>query len=127
MPDKTFKYKKATITVRAKRGSDVFSYPYMIDTLINLLSDKLNAGRKTKIKRTDINDTMWMQVSWFAYVILCSSVDGDLGFVWPDWQLSTGEEIYQAYEDLMNGDPELVELWITAYREANLEAISPEE
>ena len=127
MPDKTFKYKKATITVRAKRGSDVFSYPYMIDALIKLLSEKLNVGRKAKIKRTDINDTMWMQVSWFAYVILCSSVDGDLGFVWPDWQLSNNEDIYQAYENLMDGDPELVELWITAYREANLEVISPEE
>jgi len=127
MPDKTFKYKKATITVRAKRGSDVIDNPRIGYELIQSLCNKLNIGRKTKIEPSDLNDLAWTKVTWFSNLIICSSIKGDLGFPWPEECLSTPETRFQAYEDLMNSDPELVELWAVAYNEANLKVISPEE
>jgi len=127
MPDKIFKYKKATITVRAKRGSDVIDNPRIGYELIQSLCNKLNIDRKTKIESSDLNDLVWAKVTWFSNLLICSSIKGDLGFPWPEEYLSTPETRFKAYEDLMNGDPELIELWAIAYNEANMETISPEE
>ena len=121
MPNDKFKYEKATVTIRAKRGSDELDSPWILHDLLQLMTGK------SEINVDDISDREWTRLEWFTNILLCSKVKGNLGFPWPDYQTATTEEILAAYEQLMSGDPVLVRTWQHAFRRANLEVVNPED
>jgi len=122
MPNDKFKYEKATVTIRAKRGSDELDFPWILHDLVQMMV----AEQKLK-DADDLPLLEWGKVSWFVDILLRSEIKGKLGFVWPDYKVAATEEIYKAYQSLMKGSPELVKAWKNASRRANLEIVDPED
>jgi hypothetical protein len=129
MPDVTFKFNGATITVREAIGQDALESPALIYELAHHLADARGVKLKEdgsidvdKLPRAD-----WASIQWFALAFQRSGVTGDLGFLWPDRKIYTGGEIFEAHENLMTSSYELVEQWRKALRSSNLETPDPED
>ncbi len=122
MPNDKFKYGKATITIRAKRGSDELDSPWLLRDLLEVA-----AGQQKISNIKDLHDSVWGKIGWFVDILLCSEVKGDLGFPWPNYLEATTEELFAAYECLMLGDSKLVKSWRDVRQRANLDIASPED
>jgi hypothetical protein len=121
MPDATFKHNGATVTVRAKRGSDVLDTPLIAGSIVRRISEEHDY---------DVNEfpvMIWRRIEWFVGMLLRSTIDGDLGFPWVDSTVFDDDEVYDCYNALMESDGQLVTLWRKASQESDLEITSPEE
>ena len=119
MPDVTFEYGKAKITVREQTGRDVLR--------LSALQGELQIACAESVKPKEI--TVWDRVECnkFARLMLRSTVNGKLDFPWPDYETCTGQELYAALIMVMNSPPELPQKWLNALEEADLEVPDPEE
>lgn len=121
MPNDKFKYEDATVVIREKRGSDELDSPWVLHDLLERIKAENN------ISTEEVSNLIWSRIAWFVDILVRSEVTGDLGFPWPDYMTATVEEVYEAYQALMSGPPELVKAWKHASRRANLEIVDPED
>jgi len=120
MPDVTFRYNGATVTVREAKGRDVIDSSWILHDLVTAIAE----ARECKVD--DLPDLEWAKVEWFIGALLRSTVKGKLDFDWPDTAASR-EDTLNAYEALMDQPAALVRQWQTAMRDSNLENVSPED
>ncbi|MHC4558864.1 MAG: hypothetical protein ACYS80_16350 [Planctomycetota bacterium] len=123
MPDKTFEYNGAKITIRHSTGRDALYAPVLnYDLVESLKADKASKGQEAEILRFE-----WASIIWYTSILMRSTVEGKLPFEWPDYNTITAEQLFDTYNALMDGDIELVTLWRDAAKKADLEVIDPEE
>lgn len=121
MPICTFQYKEATITVREELGRDALDSPWILhDLVVQVAADE-------GVEAKDLSNLVWARVDWFVSALLRSTVDGDIGLEWPDLAKANGEEIYAAYQALLESKGNLVSLWRQTMRRSNLEVLDPED
>lgn len=121
MPNVTFQYNGATITVREAKGRDAFEQPYLLYDLVNLVCEH------QQISRDALPDLEWANVKIFIQLLQRSTIEGDLGFPFPHYPRITAEALYDAYAALMESPYALCEEWRQALRKSDLELPDPEE
>lgn len=120
MPDVTFEWNKAKITVREEIGRDEWRIQYVRGDVQRAYA--LAKGKKqdalTQWERIDCNE--------FALILLRSSVKGSLGYPWPDYEASTAEQLYAAFEQWTKSPCELIKTWYKAINDSDFKTPDPE-
>jgi len=120
MPDVTFEYNGAKITVRETTGRDELLQDWVKGELINAIAEKQK-------KSPQLLDTfVYCEASDFAYVLMRSTVTGKLGYTWPKWRDASREELYAVYTRFMENPRELMRLWLNALKKTDREIPDPE-
>lgn len=121
MPDVIFEHGKAKITVRELTGRDLLR----IEALRGMV--QLGCSEHKKLPTSDITILDRLECNRFAELLLRSTVSGNAGFKWPDFETSKAIELYETLLRFGDEPPELVAKWLNALDEADLEKPDPEE
>ena len=119
MPDVTFEWGKAKITVREQTGRDLIRLPYV--------RNEIQQAYIEGIAPEEINDWDRVDCNVFASILMRSTVTGNLDFPWPSYQNNNRKELYDVFTRFMDSGSELIKLWLNALDDADLEALDPEE
>jgi hypothetical protein len=122
MPNVTFEYNGATITVRERIGRDVLDENQLGYEIAQGIIKARNLPTMDAIDGWD-----WLRIPKFANVLMRSTIVGSLGYDWPDYERSTQEAKYAAYEAWLNSPPGLMGKWLDSLETANLEKLDPNE
>jgi hypothetical protein len=119
MPDITFEWGKAKITVREQTGKDFFRLEILQASLQSAYRDSIAPQKMTNWNFADCNEV--------APFILRSTVIGKLDFTWTPYDDSTYEQYVVMINGLLNSPLELLKAWREALNKADFEAPDPEE
>ena len=119
MPDVTFEYGDAKVTVREQTGRDMIRLPYVRNEIQQAYIEGIAPEKMTDWDRVDCNV--------FASILMRSTVNGKLEFSWPDYQGSNRKQLYTAFKCFMDSGSELIRLWLEALDNSDLEKPDPEE
>jgi hypothetical protein len=112
MPDESFEWGKATITVRATTGMDTMDARVYYRWLGNHLRAEQNA---TELDPVHVNRVMQV-----TDMILRSKVDGEFDHAWPNGKTLTEADAIAAYEGMSEWPGALFVLWLQALQDADL-------
>ena len=122
MPDVTFEYGEAKITVREQTGRDLLTKPYVLNEI------QLAMAEGKGIDRDKLSNWEFADCIEFVPFLMRSTVNGDIGFTWPDdYETSSHAELYLALMKFMSSPRKLIEQWIDALERADMEKPDPEE
>lgn len=119
MPDITFEWGKAKITVREQTGRDMIRLPYVRNEIQQAYIEGIAPEEMSDWDRVDCNV--------FASILMRSTVKGKLDSQWPDYQNSNRPALYAAFTWFMNSGSELIRRWLGALDDADLEKPDPED
>ena len=119
MPDVTFEYGDAKITVREQTGRDYFR--------LETLQATLQAAYRESIAPTEMQNWNFADCNEVAPFILRSTVKGDLGFKWFQYDDSTYKQLTVMVNGLLDSPVTLLKTWSKALKDADLEVPDPEE
>lgn len=119
MPDVTFEYDDAKITVREQTGRDFFR--------LETLQATLQAAYRESIAPMEMQHWLFADCNQAAPFILRSTVSGNLGFKFVPYETATHKQFAVMVKGLAGSPLALIEPWSKALAKADLEVPDPEE
>jgi hypothetical protein len=121
VPDVTFEWENAKITVREQTGQDVWRLEFLQGEIQAAYRDEHNIkfGEMSPWDNIDCNN--------FAEYVLRSTVKGDIGVNWVQYEDCTRAQMYVMFDWFKRSPKSLIERWKQALAEADLDAPDPEE
>jgi len=118
MPDVTFEYGDAKITVREQTGHEYFR--------LETLQATLQAAYRESIAPTEMQNWNYADCNEVAPFILRSTVRGGLEFKWFPYETATYKQLVVMVNGLLDSPLSLLKMWSKALKESDLEAPDPE-